>query len=56
VEIEEPEVDDEPSGPPPEDDAIVAVRSTTNAWWCPNDDTSMPLNMGECPTCGFLKP
>ena len=34
----------------------ASVRHTPNSWWCPNDDTSMPLDMEECPVDGFRRP
>jgi hypothetical protein len=35
---------------------VVQVRVSANSWWCPEDDTSMPHTMKECPKCGFIRP
>jgi hypothetical protein len=57
VAIEEPDLPESPARSEPFDRGpIVAVRTSYNAWWCPDDDTAMPLNLTECPTCGFQKP
>jgi hypothetical protein len=57
VEIEEPDLPESPDESVPSDSGpIVTVRSSMNAWWCPNDDTSMAHSLTECPVCGFLKP
>ena len=36
----------------------LPIRHTVNAWWCPNDDTSMPVDPAymTCPVCGFERP
>ncbi len=61
VEIEEPEEGAAaPSEPlldePDDDEPVTTVRTSTNAWWCPNDDTSMPHKITTCVRCGFIRP
>lgn len=68
LEIEEPDLEDavepEPDEPVGEGEEVKdeigegvdVVRVSTNSWWCPEDDTSMPHSMKECPKCGFIRP
>ena len=31
----------------------LAIRKSSNSWWCPNEDTASPLTVAACPVCGF---
>ena len=61
LEIEEPDLDDASEDDPLDvtEGEVLAeiegVRTSPNAWWCPEDDTSMPLSMPTCPKCGFIR-
>lgn len=33
-----------------------SVRHSANSWWCPNDDTALPLDEEQCPVDGFPRP
>ena len=53
VEVSEEAVSEEAVEAAARETAGPAARVSAAAWWCPNDDRAMPLDVAACDVCGF---